>query len=174
MLLTKIVVPAARGFCLGTALISLTLLLAVVAINVVARLLFDLTDGAINFIIRGAIEISSYALLIFVFGALASAIPNGLVRVEIFIHRCPPLLTRVLVLLWATLLVIGLATLTFLFLDSAQLAADRGELTQDLELPMWLFYGAIAIQCAALTLIAVDNLFRQLGKQTVKPTGDSL
>ncbi len=75
--------------CDGIAAAALAVLLAVVAVNVVGRALFDATGQALNLMIPGAIELSRYALLAVVFAALPRAAEVGMVRVDLAIERLP-------------------------------------------------------------------------------------
>ena len=72
-----------RAISSAVSLLALIFLLFVVAGNIVGRLVLDLSGGSINLMINGAIELSAYSLLILVFGAIVTAIPNGLVQVDI-------------------------------------------------------------------------------------------
>jgi len=86
--------------CDGIALTALALLFGVVAVNVVGRVLFDVTGQAVNLMIPGAIELSRYALMVLVLAALPRAAEAGMVRVDLVIGRLPPVLTGTLERLW--------------------------------------------------------------------------
>lgn len=152
-----------RRICTISALVSLVFLLAVVASNIVARSIFNVTDGSINFIIQGAIELSSYALLILVFGSFPNAIPTGLVQVDFLLDVLPKPIRNFLKWIWAILLLVGTATLAWLFIKSGFTAHQRGSLTQDLEIPLWIFYSVISAQCMCLAVISLFNLLNAFG-----------
>ena len=147
-----------RRLSAGSAIVSLLFLLSVVAYNIVARALFDLTGGAANLLISGAIELAAYALLVMVFGALPGAVPQGLVQVEVLVQRFPRSVQWLLNLTWSLLLTLGAATLTLLFIDTGLKSHSRGALTQDLEIPLWIFYAVTSVQCAILAVISLEHL----------------
>lgn len=130
-------------------------LLGVVAFNVAARAVFDATEGDVNFIIPGAIEQSTYALLVFVFASISASLPGGLVRVDLLISAFPRLLRRGLEILWSIVLVALAAALLWLFFEETAKLYERGDLTQDLRLPLWLFYALVTHQCAVIAAIAL-------------------
>jgi len=147
----------------AVSLIALAVLFAVVTCNILARLIFDLTGGSVNFLIPGAIELASYSLLVFVFGAIPSAVPLGLVRVDVFLDLLPSPVRWLLDVIWAGLLVLLAVSLVNLFAHSGLLASKRGALTQDLELPLWIFYTIITAQTFILAIIALFHLARVSG-----------
>lgn len=130
-------------------------LLGVVALNVAARALFDATGGAANLIIPGALEQASLALAALVFAAAPASLPGALVRVEILIERAPRPLTRALEAFWRWALALFAATLALVLAEEAAAAYRRGALTQDLEAPLALVYGVLALECAAFALLAL-------------------
>lgn len=152
-----------KRLCAGLALLSLIILFVVVAGNIIARIIFDLTNGQINFLIEGAIELSSYALLIMVFGALPIAVPDGLVRVDFVTDRLPPLIMKCLNLIWYMILTTGSLTLTWLFIQSGLKAMKRGAVTQDLEIPLSIFYFVICVEMLAMTLVVLAAMLTQVG-----------
>ncbi|GMG83296.1 hypothetical protein LNKW23_25090 [Paralimibaculum aggregatum] len=148
-----------RG-CDGLAMLAAALLLAVVAGAILARLLFDLTGGAVNVLLSGAIELSRYALLVTVLAALPGALASGLVRVDLLIERLPAGLAALLERLWHLLAAaIGGVALWRLAIKAADQAA-RGDLTQDLGLPLW---PVTAFAAAALGIFALTGLACALG-----------
>lgn len=154
--------------CSALSCVAVALMFAVVAVNVVGRVIFDATGGAINPIIPGAIEIVSMSLLIAVFAAFPASVPSGLVRVEMLVNALPEPIRMALERVWQLALIATAATLAWLFGHEAWIALDRGDQTQDLRLPLWPFHAAVSVQCAVLTLIAI---IRRL--ETVhQPTAD--
>jgi TRAP-type C4-dicarboxylate transport system permease small subunit len=134
------------------ALAALGMLFGVVALNVVGRALFDATGHAVNVMIPGAIEISRYALMVAVLASLPRAAETGMVRVDLLIERLPAGLASLLDRLWAMAIAAFGAAAGWLLLDEALLQVTRGDATQDLELPLWLFTGFAALAMAALSL----------------------
>lgn len=138
--------------CDAIALAALAGLFGVVAVNVLGRALFDATGQAVNLMIPGAIELSRYALMVLVFSSLPRAAETGMVRVDLLLERLPPVLAGLLDRVWA------LATAAFggaagwLLVDEALLQGRRGDATQDLEIPLWLFTGFAGLMAAALAL----------------------
>lgn len=131
---------------------ALALLLAVVAVNVAARALFDATGQAVNLMIPGAIELSRYALMILVFAALPRSAEAGMVRVDLLIERLPRLLRRPLERLWSLAIAAFGGAAAWLLTEKALLEARRGDVTQDLEIPMYLLTGFAGIAAALLCL----------------------
>lgn len=135
-------------------------LLGVVSGSVAARALSDLTGGAIDLQIPGAIELARYALLVMVFAALPRAFASGLVRVELLAERLPHRLQRALGRVWAGLgAALGLV-LAWQLGEEAWLKAGRGDATQDLGLALWPF---LAFAALAAGLLAAVSLARMVG-----------
>ena len=141
--------------CDAVAATALALLLAVVAVNVVGRALFDATGQAVNLMIPGAIELSRYALMVLVFAALPRAAEIGLVRVDLLIEHLPDGLRRGLERLWSLAIAAFGGAAAWLLIEKARLEAGRGDVTQDLGLPMWLFTGVAGLAAALLCLTGV-------------------
>lgn len=140
------------------AVAAIVYLLAVVAFSVIARIVFDFSDTRINFLIPGAIEQASYALLIAVFASIPPAIKDGgLVHVDIFTKKLPVSFQNFAARLWFAVLAVVAVTLTWLFAEETQTLFLRGDTTQDLHLPMFVFYGVVTFECFALALIALDE-----------------
>ena len=146
--------------CDAIAAAALAILLAVVAANIAARALFDVTGQAVSLMIPGAIELSRYALMVLVFAALPSAAAAGMVRVDLLIERLPIPLRAALERFWA----LGTATFggaaAWLLLAKARLEAEHGAVTQDLGIPMWLLTGAAGTGAGVLCLTGLWLAFR--------------
>ncbi len=127
-------------------------MLAVVAGAILARALFDLTGGAVNLLIPGAIELSRHALMVAALAALPGALAGGLVRVDLLIHRLPRLLSGPLERLWHLAAAAIGAVAAWRLGQRALAEAGRGDLTQDLALPAWPFTAFAALALAALAL----------------------
>ena len=140
---------------LGTTLV----LLLIVACNIVARLLHNLTGGAVSFLIPGAIELSRYTLLFIVFTALPRASVSGMVRVDLVSKRLPIELANFLDKLWLVLMAIFCIILTWLFSQKTMLTFSRGDATQDLQIPLFYFYAVISFASAATGLSCLLKVF---------------
>jgi len=138
--------------CDAIALIALALLFGVVAVNVLGRALFDVTGHAVNLMIPGAIELSRYALMVLVFASLPRAAEAGMVRVDLLIEHLPTRLAGLLERLWALAIAAFGAAAGWLLIGDALVQIGRGDVTQDLELPLWLFTGFAGLAAAALAL----------------------
>lgn len=130
------------------------ILFLVVPYNIAARALFDLTGGGANLILPGAIEISSYALMLSALAAIPASLGSGLMQVDILTDRLPTPARTGLARFWRALLAIVGAVLAWRFALEAQAVFARGEVTQDLRIPMFLIYGVAAVECSALAVLA--------------------
>jgi TRAP-type C4-dicarboxylate transport system permease small subunit len=134
------------------ALIGLVVLFGVVAVNVIGRALFDATGQVVNAMIPGTIELSRYSLMVLVFASLPRAAEAGMVRVDLLVERLPPVLARLFDRLWGLAIATFGAAAGWLLIDDALLQVGRGDATQDLEMPLWLFTGFAGLMAAALAL----------------------
>jgi TRAP-type C4-dicarboxylate transport system permease small subunit len=150
--------------CDAIALIALAVLFGVVAVNVLGRALFDATGHAVNLMIPGAIELSRYGLMVLVFASLPRAAEVGMVRVDLLIEHLPPGLAGLLDRLWALVIAAFGAATGWLLIDEALVQAGRGDTTQDLELPLWLFTGFAGLAAAALALTGLWLALRPRGR----------
>lgn len=130
-------------------------MLGVVAFNVAARTLFDATGAAVNLMIPAAIEQASYALLILVMAALSVSARKGMIAVDLFVHRMPRVVQTIAARLWFLLMMALALVLAQAFGAEAITLAGRGDVTQDLGLPLWLFYAVITVECLGLALICL-------------------
>lgn len=141
------------GFDLIAAL-ALSVLLAVVSGGILTRLLFDLSGGRVNLLFEGAIELATYALLITVFAALPRATRGGLVNVDLFTTALPDAVNRWLDRLWLALFALFASVLAWRYGMQTLLSLRRGDATQDLQLPLYWFFGYVTIACIGLTVAA--------------------
>ena len=155
----RVVGPAAalgwlRAACGATAAAGLLILFLVVPYNIAARALFDVTGGGVNLILPGAIEISTYALMLCALAAIPASLGTGLMSVDILTERMPAWARGGLSRFWLALLAVIGAVLAWRFGLEAQATLARGEVSQDLRIPMPLIYGVAAAECAALAVLA--------------------
>jgi TRAP-type C4-dicarboxylate transport system permease small subunit len=134
---------------------AVAVLFGVVAVNVIARSLFDVTGQWVNLMIPDAIEISRYALMVAVMASLPRAAEAGMVRVDLLVERLPPRLAGLLDRLWYLAIAAFGAAAGWLLLNEAILQVTRGDASQDLEIPMWFFTGFAGLALAALALTAI-------------------
>jgi len=141
--------------CDGIALTALALLFGVVAVNVAGRALYDATGQAANLMVPGAIELSRYALMVLVFAALPRAAEAGMVRVDLLIERLPRRLAGALERLWGLVIAAFGGAAGWLLIRKALLEIHRGDVTQDLGLPLWPLTGFAGLALAVLGLTGV-------------------
>lgn len=147
--------------CDRVAAAALAVLLGVVAVNIAGRALFDATGQAVNLMIPGAIELSRYALMVLVFAALPRAAEAGMVRVDLLIEHLPRPLRAPLERLWLLAIAAFGAAAAWLLARKALLESARGDVTQDLGLPLWLFTGFAGLAAAALAVTALALALRR-------------
>ncbi|MGF1445404.1 MAG: TRAP transporter small permease [Pikeienuella sp.] len=142
------------------AMAALALLVLVVAGAILGRLAFDLSRGGVNLLLPGAIELSRYALMLCVLAALPRAVATGLIRVELVLDALPARMAAALGAIWM-IVAAGIGSLAATSLAGTALTqAERGDLTQDLGMPLWPF---TAFAAGALALVAVIALVRAAG-----------
>lgn len=148
----------AERICGGIAVLSIALLLAVVAANIGARAIFDLSGTRINFLVPGAIEQAKFALLIAVFAAFPPSIKTALVSVDFLVEKLPKRLQKYAERLWFFVLFLFAVILVWLFGEEALTLFERGDTTQDIHVPLFIFYVIIALECAALALVSLREV----------------
>ena len=163
-----------RVLCQGLAVLAILMLFGVVAFNIVARLIFDLTGGTVNFLILGAIELSKYALLIAVFAAIPAMQASGLIRVDILSRSFPAWTQRALDVLWLVLLFVFAVILAWMFAEEAMTAFSRGDETQDLRMPLWLFHATAALECIALAVLVLGGVLGLTDRIDDRPTIETI
>ena len=150
-------------------MIACVYLLATVALNIIARPIFSATDGRIDFLVPGAIEQATYALLIFTFAAIPAAGQAGLVNVDVFIGRLPRPAKSLLERFWRLVLVVLACVLCWKFGVETVTKFGRGDLTQDLRIPHYIFYAVITVECAALAIISLSDALASRRTAALEP-----
>lgn len=150
--------------CLAIGALCLLYMVFVVAFNVAARIVFDLTGTAINLMIPGAIEQVSYLLGIIALAALAASMRQGMIAVDFLIERLPAPAKALVARLWYVGIIAFAVVLCWLLVHDMQAAIARGEQTQDLRIPMALIYGLYALECAALAVVALEQALSNDGR----------
>ncbi|MDO6462371.1 TRAP transporter small permease subunit [Granulosicoccaceae sp. 1_MG-2023] len=154
------------------AFVALLGMLSVVVAGVLTRLLFDLSDGRLNLLFPGSVEIAGYALLIMVFASLPRAAVNGLIRVQVLVSALPAAIRATLTRLWNLALALFAALLSWLFSGRVREMIERGDRTQDLGIPLYLFYAALSVCCIATMATCLWLTFRRrTGPCALRQTG---
>lgn len=145
------------------ATVALVGLVAVVAGSIAGRALFDLSGGAVNLLVPGAIELSGLLLLVVVVAALPGAALRGLTRVDVLLDALPRRLASVLEGLWAAVLSVLSVALAWLLAARAWREVTGGHVSQDLVLPLWPFTIFAALAAVLLALAALSRLIAAAG-----------
>lgn len=135
--------------------LALTFMMLVVASRIVTRIVFAVSNGELDWMFPGAIELAAYSLLVVVFASFPRAIDSGLVNVDLFTEKFPQAINALLDRFWA--LVTALIALGIAYQNWGQMisAYQRGHSTQDLDIPLYFFYGYIVAATVAFALVAV-------------------
>ena len=145
--------------CQWVAGLSLAALMTVTVVDVVLRLLFRLSSGVFNFSVVGSVELVSYLLLFSLLAAMAANVERSQVIVEAFSHRLPESFKRRLGGFFLLGFVVLGTIMTIGLWQEAQIAALRGQVTQDLRVPMGPIYQFAAALCA---LLAIRSLLQAI------------
>ncbi|MEX1215764.1 TRAP transporter small permease [Saccharospirillum sp.] len=137
------------------AFFSLSSMVFIVVASVLGRLIFDLTGGTLSLVLPGSIELVSYALAIMVFSSFPRAVMGGMVKVDLLVRVLPVPVQRFLDRLWDLVLASFAAIVGFLFFHKMLTMFKRGDVSQDLEIPLYLVYGVLTICCICIVLTAV-------------------
>lgn len=141
--------------CWIIAGIALVALLGVTIADVATRYLYRVTDGASLLRVTGSVELVSYLLLCSLLAAMAANVEKSQVVVEALTHKLPDAIKSRL----HGFYLLGFAALGLVIfiglLNSAAGAAEHGEVTQDLRLPMSPIYYAAAAMSFLLGLRAL-------------------
>ncbi|MEM9764116.1 MAG: TRAP transporter small permease subunit [Pseudomonadota bacterium] len=135
--------------------LALALLLGVVAGSVATRALYDATNGSVNLLVPGAIELAGLSLSLMVFAALPGAALRGLARVDIVLERLPSRLSIPLSRFWDLALAAAAGLLAWLLVGRAMVEFRAGHLSQDLGWPLWPFTAFAAMAGVLLMLTAL-------------------
>ena len=135
--------------------LALALLLAVTAAGILTRVLFDLTAGRVDLLLSDAVEMATYALLITVFAAMPRALRGGAVTVEVFSRTWSVWLTAALDRFWSLTFGTLAALLAWRYAEESLAVLARGDTTQDMQLPLWIFYAFAVPAFAAAGFVAL-------------------
>lgn len=138
--------------CQLVAGLALLGLMGVTIADVLLRLVFRLSGGALNWSVVGSVELVSYLMLFALLAAMAANVEKSQVVVEAFSHGLSPTLKeRLGGLFLAGFVVLGMVMAIGLW-QEAGIAAQRGMVTQDLRIPMAPIYQFGSLLCALLAL----------------------
>ena len=135
------------------SLASILFLLTIVAFNIIARQLHNISDGSISIMIPGVIELSKYTLLLIIFFSLPRATSSGMIRVDMFSNKLPKTLAQFLDKLWLILMACFFTALFWLFANKTIVTFHRGDATQDLQIPLFYIYALISL-ASLMTIIS--------------------
>ena len=151
--------------CLGLAVAAIFTMFAIVAFNILGRAIFDATGGQFNAMIFGAIELAQYSLMIAVFAAIPAVSKDGMIRVDILSQNFPTWLSTILDRLWLILILAFACILVDRFLGETFKTFSRGDETQDLRIPLWIFYGIATVECAFLAVLTFAEVVNFWGSE---------
>ena len=138
--------------CRQVGALCLLLMVTVTMLDVITRFLFKLTDGNFSFYVKGAVELSSYLMLCALLCAIVAFIDRAQVVVDVFTHRLPESIKRIL----QGVFLLGFAglgiELTVGFYKNTAGAWLYGETTQDLNIALWPIYVVGSLLTIMLTL----------------------
>ncbi|MFY0991713.1 TRAP transporter small permease [Halomonas sp. C05BenzN] len=138
--------------CQLVAGLALLALMGVTITDVLMRLVFRLSGGALNWSVVGSVELVSYLMLFALLAAMAASVERSQVVVEAFSHGLSPTLKERLGGFFLLGFVILGVVMTIGLWQEAETAALRGQVTQDLRIPMGPIYQFAALLCALLAL----------------------
>lgn len=137
------------------AYFSMTGMVLIVVASVLGRIVFDITGGGLNLVLPGSIELVSYALLIMVFSSLPRAVVNRLVSVDLLLAKLPRTARQILERLWDLLLATFTIVIGTLFFHKMVIMFERGDVSQDLGIPLFIIYGILSLCCVCITATCV-------------------
>lgn len=143
--------------------VCLLYMVCVVGMNVLARIVFDATDTALNLMIPGAIEQVSYLLGVVALAGLTASLSGGMIAVDFVVTRLPRRGQAIVARFWFLVLLALALVLCWLFYEDMLATHARGEESQDLRLPMFLIYGLFALQSLALVVVALREMLISQG-----------
>ncbi|MCE8022057.1 TRAP transporter small permease [Halomonas sp. MCCC 1A11036] len=138
--------------CLLVAGLALLGLMGVTIVDVLLRLVFRLSGGALNWSVIGSVELVRYLLMFSLLAAMAASVERSQVVVEAFSHGLSPALKERLGGIFLIGFVVLGAVMAVGLWQEASIASQRGQVTQDLRIPMAPIYQFGAVLCALLAL----------------------
>lgn len=125
---------------LAIAGIALLAIMLVTVLDVILRCLFNLTRGASEWTLGGSMEMVKYLLLVMLLSAMAAHVERSQVVVEVFTQKLgATTCARIAGFCLLLFAVVGIVLMSGL-VEAAASAAEFGEMTQDLAVPMAPIY----------------------------------
>jgi TRAP-type C4-dicarboxylate transport system permease small subunit len=145
-----------RGMHLLSGLVLIAMMFVTLA-DVVARFVFDVTDGQVDFTFIGGVELIKYGLLIVVFFVLPNAVGRSQVFVDLFTERFPTQWNQSLDGLYQLgFMLLGFG-MCYQFYHAIGEVNMTGETTQDLFIPLTYFYAITCFASGVLSIAALIN-----------------
>ena len=138
--------------CLLVAGLALLTMMAVTIVDVLLRLAFRLTGGTLNWSVVGSVELVRYLMLLSLLAAMAASVERSQVVVEAFSHGLSPTFKERLGGVFLVGFVVLGSVMAVGLWQEAGIASQRGQVTQDLRIPMAPIYQMGAVLCALLAL----------------------
>lgn len=143
--------------------IALILTMVVVLAEILTRTLFGITGGSVDLTFTGSFELVRHGMLITFAYSMPYCLARGQVVVDIFTDSWSNRLKSVISGFYTLLFGIFGFLMTYRMIESAHVAIQSGETTQDLALPMSTIYYITAIGMFMLGLrgfaIAWEEIF---------------
>ncbi|MHB0775210.1 TRAP transporter small permease [Halomonas sp. WWR20] len=140
----------------GIALIGV---LTVTVVDVVTRYLFRATSGASSFTVTGSVELVSYLMLFALLAAMAANVEKSQVVVEAFSHGLKESIKRRVAGFYLLAFMVLGFVLAWGLWEEGSSAAEFGEVTQDLGIPMGPIYQVAAVICVFLAVRCLIHAF---------------
>ena len=133
----------------GCILISM---MFVTLTDVIARAVFEATDGSVDFTFIGGVELIKYGLLFVVLFALPYSVGRSQVIVDLFTEKMPPRLKASLEGFYLLGFVLLGAGMSYRFYHAVEQSQLTGETTQDLLIPLYYIYGVASFATGVLAI----------------------
>lgn len=140
----------------GCILISM---MFVTLTDVIARAVFEATDGSVDFTFIGGVELIKYGLLFVVLFALPYSVGRSQVIVDLFTEKMKPRMKAVLEGFYLLGFVLLGAAMSYRFYHAVGQSKMTGETTQDLLIPLYYIY---AVASFATGVLAIATLLISL------------
>lgn len=135
--------------------VLIIVMMMLIVVDVVARLLFSLSNGNIDLTFTGGIELVNFSLLFSMLFAFPHAVDKGQIVVDLFTQQMDA--ARLRFFTGAYTICFGFlgAALCWRFIAGGLWAAESGEQSQDLLIPLsYIYY----IGAAALSILGIRGL----------------
>ncbi|WP_088626399.1 TRAP transporter small permease [Oceanicola sp. 22II-s10i] len=131
------------------AYVAMPLIAILVTTDVVLRYVF-------NAPLWWALEASEYLLLLFFMSGLAWSLRLGVhIRMGLLYEKLTRTARRIVSVIYATAVIVPFSLVALAATEEAMFLHGLGKTTNDLEMPLWLWNGAVALACILLVLQAL-------------------